>query len=121
MRKSDTLLRQKFKLIKAIGEGSSLLLFFSPSVLVSLNDRASSGYGEIWLASRTGLSDKLAIKVVPHETKKDQDRNAAELTFLKSLQHPNVVKYYEAWLSAGSLLLPQAGALPSADPFDSSS
>uniref|UniRef100_A0A6B2KZ07 Protein kinase domain-containing protein n=1 Tax=Arcella intermedia TaxID=1963864 RepID=A0A6B2KZ07_9EUKA len=60
----------------------------------------SGGYGKVYMAKDTTTKERVAVKKVPHTTDKQKYNNYSEIGFVASCDHPNIVKFYEAYLIA---------------------
>ena len=68
----------------------------------------SGGMGDVYLANDTALDHKVALKVLPPELAKDEERRARferEAKAISSLNHPNILTIHEIVRTEGKLLL----------------
>ena len=57
-----------------------------------------SGFGTVFKGTAiSNEREKIAIKVMPHISEKDLKFNLNEVSFLKFCEHPNIVKYINAY------------------------
>ena len=47
----------------------------------------------------------LAVKKLPHLSRKEKDCNLNEISFLSSLPHPTIVKYFTSYEAKGEILI----------------
>ena len=61
-----------------------------------LDSSGKGGFGSVFYAKSTG-KDRIAVKKMPHITDKEIRQNLDEVHFLKSFNHPNIVRFHAAY------------------------
>lgn len=64
----------------------------------NLQQAGRGGFGSVFVAKSVTDKCDIAIKKLPHTTKKMKRTNFNEIGFLNSCKHPNIVKYYRSHL-----------------------
>lgn len=64
----------------------------------NLQQAGRGGFGSVFVAKSTQDKCDIAIKKLPHSTKKTKRTNFNEIGFLNSCKHSNIVKYYRSHL-----------------------
>jgi len=64
----------------------------------NLQHAGRGGFGSVYLARSSLDKEEIAIKKIPHVTKKSKRTNFNEIGFLTFCKHPNIVKYYRGHL-----------------------
>ena len=57
----------------------------------------SGGYGAVYLAKHKKTGDKVAVKAMQKGRIQDYEAFKNEISILKSLDHPNIIKLHETW------------------------
>ena len=57
----------------------------------------SGGYGAVYLAKHKKTGDKVAVKAMQKGRIQDYEAFKNEISILKSLDHPNIIKFYEVF------------------------
>ena len=60
-----------------------------------LGPLGEGGYGEVYLVSHKKMKLKRAMKVIPVNSKNEEEKTDEEIELLKNLDHPNIVKLFE--------------------------
>lgn len=63
------------------------------------------GFGKVYAAKHKRTGEIVAIKTLQKDTLKDQEALQLEVAFLKQADHPNTVRYYEAFEDADKIYL----------------
>jgi len=84
-----------------IPRGGEDLLSEAPDIkklYKNLQQAGRGGFGSVFVAKSTQDKCDIAIKKLPHTTKKMKRTNFNEIGFLNSCKHSNIVKYYRSHL-----------------------
>jgi calcium-dependent protein kinase len=65
----------------------------------------SGSYGNVFKAKKKGTKIVRAIKQIPKNKVKNQDLFKREVEIMKSLDHPNIIKLYEAFEDSRNVYL----------------
>lgn len=57
----------------------------------------SGGYGAVYLAKHKKTGDKVAVKAMQKGRIQDYEAFKNEISILKQLDHPNIIKLHETW------------------------
>lgn len=60
-----------------------------------LGPLGEGGYGEVYLVCHIKMKLKRAMKVIPVNSKNEEEKTDEEIELLKNLDHPNIVKLFE--------------------------
>ncbi|CAE8602635.1 unnamed protein product, partial [Polarella glacialis] len=63
------------------------------------------GFGKVYSARHRRTGEIVAIKIMPKDQLKDEEALQLEVFFLKLADHPNTVRYYEAFEDADNIFL----------------
>lgn len=63
----------------------------------NLEFAGEGGFGRVFYAKDSKRGCKVAIKKLPHTSEKSCLNNKCEVAFLASCNHPNIVKFLDAW------------------------
>eukprot|EP00930_Biecheleria_cincta_P032248 TRINITY_DN22381_c0_g1_i1.p1 TRINITY_DN22381_c0_g1~~TRINITY_DN22381_c0_g1_i1.p1 ORF type:complete len:551 (-),score=71.64 TRINITY_DN22381_c0_g1_i1:8-1660(-) len=63
------------------------------------------GFGKVFAAKHKRTGEVVAIKTLPKDKLKEQEALKLEVAFLKQADHPNTVRYYEAFEDADKIYL----------------
>lgn len=68
-----------------------------------LEEAGKGGFGSVVVAKKLDDKKRIAVKRVPHFTKKEKWSNLDEICFLQASAHNCVVKYYNSYISRDEL------------------
>eukprot|EP01111_Echinosteliopsis_oligospora_P004295 TRINITY_DN1686_c1_g1_i4.p1 TRINITY_DN1686_c1_g1~~TRINITY_DN1686_c1_g1_i4.p1 ORF type:complete len:767 (+),score=235.94 TRINITY_DN1686_c1_g1_i4:238-2538(+) len=71
----------------------------------SLQQAGRGGFGSVFVAKSSLDKCDVAVKKLPHTTKKTKRTNFNEIGFLNTFKHPNIVRYYRSHLLDDELWL----------------
>lgn len=88
----------KKKVIHTDIAASSLFKKGDPTkVYKKIDSSGQGGFGKVFLAKNVENKLTVAVKRISHISKKERFRNLAEIIFLKSFDHPNILRYAECY------------------------
>eukprot|EP01126_Amoeba_proteus_P057929 TRINITY_DN7423_c0_g1_i3.p1 TRINITY_DN7423_c0_g1~~TRINITY_DN7423_c0_g1_i3.p1 ORF type:complete len:337 (+),score=59.74 TRINITY_DN7423_c0_g1_i3:1082-2092(+) len=67
-------------------------------VLKLNKESGSGGFGSVFLGKDVIMKQQVAVKCLDHSEENMRNNNFSEIGFLKSCDHPNIVKYYKSYL-----------------------
>lgn len=70
-----------------------------------LKELGSGAYGVVFLAQNKTTSEKRAIKAIAKDRIEDPESFTNEITILRSLDHPNILKLYEVYETESTIYL----------------
>eukprot|EP01102_Stenamoeba_stenopodia_P014132 TRINITY_DN4664_c0_g1_i2.p1 TRINITY_DN4664_c0_g1~~TRINITY_DN4664_c0_g1_i2.p1 ORF type:complete len:457 (+),score=109.05 TRINITY_DN4664_c0_g1_i2:217-1587(+) len=77
---------------------SSLLRKGDPTkIYKKIDSSGQGGFGKVFYAKNLENKLTVAIKRIQHESAKERFRNISEIVFLKTFDHPNILRYAECW------------------------
>jgi len=68
----------------------------------NLTQIGKGGFGRVY-AARTQKDKRVAVKRIPHTTSKEKRRNLAEIHFLNTFKHENIVQFITAHIFEGDM------------------
>jgi len=78
----------------------------NPITLFDLVEELAVGsYGTVYKAIHLSSKDIVALKIIKIEEDEDVEKMLAEVKIMKLCTHPNIVKFYGAWLKDDELFV----------------
>ena len=68
-----------------------------------LDESGHGGFGSVFVAKPVQSKERIAIKRMSHDSEKEMRNNGDELVHLKKCNHPNIVKFHNAYVCRGEM------------------